>query len=76
MFVSSSITDQVSDDLSANGSAPEEPRPLTVLQIVPRMEIGGVERGTLEITEAITREGGRAPRAASCCPGSPRPGAR
>jgi glycosyltransferase involved in cell wall biosynthesis len=60
MFVSSSITDQVSDDLSANGSAPEEPRPLTVLQIVPRMEIGGVERGTLEITEAITREGGRA----------------
>jgi glycosyltransferase involved in cell wall biosynthesis len=60
MFVSSSITDQVSDDLSANVCAPEEPRPLTVLQIVPRMEIGGVERGTLEITEAITREGGRA----------------
>ena len=33
---------------------------MTVLQIVPRMEMGGVERGTLEITEAIVREGGRA----------------
>ena len=60
MFVSSSIAQEVSDDLSRNPSTPEEPRPLTVLQIVPRMEIGGVERGTLEITEAITREGGRA----------------
>ena len=60
MFVSSSITREVADDLSGNRAAPEEPRPLTVLQIVPRMEIGGVERGTLEITEAITREGGRA----------------
>jgi glycosyltransferase involved in cell wall biosynthesis len=38
----------------------EEHRPLSVLQIVPRMELGGVERGTLEVTEAITREGGRA----------------
>jgi len=38
----------------------EEHRPLSVLQIVPRMELGGIERGTLEITEAIAREGGRA----------------
>jgi hypothetical protein len=60
MFVSSSITGEVSSNLSDNGSAPEEPRPLTVLQIVPQMESGGVERGTLEITEAIVREGGRA----------------
>lgn len=34
--------------------------PLTVLQVVPRMEMGGVERGTLEITEAIMAAGGRA----------------
>ena len=60
MFVSSSIADQVSDDLSGIGSAPEEPRPLTILQIVPRMDVGGVERGTLGITEAVAREGGRA----------------
>ncbi len=60
MFVSSSITGEVSKDLSGNGSSQEEPRPLTVLQVIPQMESGGVERGTLEITEAITREGGRA----------------
>jgi glycosyltransferase involved in cell wall biosynthesis len=60
MFVSSSITDNLSDDLNGNRPASEERRPLTVLQIVPRMEMGGVERGTLEITEAIVREGGRA----------------
>ena len=58
--MSSPITGEVSGDLSGNPSAPEEQRPLTVLQIVPWMDMGGVERGTLEITEAITREGGRA----------------
>lgn len=31
-----------------------------MLQIVPRMGQGGVERGTLEITEAIVKAGGRA----------------
>ena len=60
MFVSSSITGGSSGDLNGIRPAPEEQRPLTVLQIVPRMETGGVERGTLEITEAIVREGGRA----------------
>ena len=35
-------------------------RPLTVLQLVPRLEAGGVERGTLEIASAIVRAGGRA----------------
>lgn len=60
MFVSSSITGESSGDLNGNRPAAEEQRPLTVLQIVPRMEMGGVERGALEITEAIVREGGRA----------------
>lgn len=31
-----------------------------MLQIVPRLDTGGVERGTLEIAEAITSAGGRA----------------
>ncbi|MFQ5565572.1 MAG: glycosyltransferase family 4 protein [Paracoccaceae bacterium] len=60
MFVSSSISGEGSGDLSRDRSGPEGRPPLTVLQIVPWMEIGGVERGTLEITEAIAREGGRA----------------
>ncbi len=60
MFLSTSITGQVEGDLSGAGAKPEGHRPLTVLQIVPRMELGGVERGTMEITEAIVREGGRA----------------
>lgn len=33
---------------------------LTVLQLVPRLGIGGVERGTLEIADAIVAAGGRA----------------
>ncbi len=41
-------------DRTANAS-----RPLTVLQVVPRLEMGGVERGTLEIVEAIADAGGR-----------------
>ena len=32
---------------------------MTVLQVVPRLETGGVERVTLEITEAISAAGGR-----------------
>ena len=60
MFVSSSITGEDSGDLNGIRPGPEEQRPLTVLQIVPRMDLGGVEYGTLEITEAIVREGGRA----------------
>ena len=34
--------------------------PFTVLQVVPRLDTGGVERGTLEMTEAIRKAGGRA----------------
>ncbi|MEO0763120.1 MAG: glycosyltransferase, partial [Pseudomonadota bacterium] len=39
------------------------PRPrgrLTILQVVPRLDLGGVERGTVEIAEAIMAAGGRA----------------
>lgn len=32
----------------------------TILQLVPRMELGGVERGTVEIAAAIVHAGGRA----------------
>ena len=41
----------------------DHPAPLhgvTILQVLPSLGTGGVERGTLEITEAITRAGGRA----------------
>ncbi len=36
------------------------PLPLTVLQVIPRLEEGGAERGTLEITAALARAGARA----------------
>ncbi len=35
-------------------------RPLTVLQLLPEMEVGGVEQGTLEIAEALVAAGHRA----------------
>lgn len=35
-------------------------RPLTVLQLVPRLDSGGVERGTIEMVDAIVSAGGRA----------------
>ncbi|MEM6971390.1 MAG: glycosyltransferase family 4 protein [Pseudomonadota bacterium] len=35
-------------------------RRLTILQVVPRLDLGGVERGTAEIVEAIMAAGGRA----------------
>ncbi len=35
-------------------------RPLTVLQVLPRLDLGGVERGALEIARAIVDAGGRA----------------
>lgn len=35
-------------------------RPLTVLQILPALESGGVERGTLEIADALVKRGHRA----------------
>jgi glycosyltransferase involved in cell wall biosynthesis len=37
-----------------------EPPPPAVLQVLPRLDSGGVERGTLEIAEALLRAGGRA----------------
>ncbi|MDH3665653.1 MAG: glycosyltransferase family 4 protein [Paracoccaceae bacterium] len=60
MFQSSSIAEKVTGKLSDNRSAQEDRRPLTVLQVIPRMDEGGAERGVMEITEAIAREGGRA----------------
>ena len=41
-------------------AAAKAAHPLTILQVVPRLEMGGVERGTLEIAEAIADAGGRA----------------
>lgn len=40
--------------------APAPGKPLTVLQVLPRLDLGGVERGTLEIARAIVAAGGRA----------------
>jgi glycosyltransferase involved in cell wall biosynthesis len=37
-----------------------EPPPPAVLQVLPRLDSGGVERGTLEIADAIVGAGGRA----------------
>ncbi|TWT18187.1 glycosyltransferase family 4 protein [Luteimonas marina] len=36
------------------------PRPLTVVQLLPALESGGVERSTLEIADALVRAGHRA----------------
>ena len=35
------------------------PRPLTVVQVVPELDSGGVERGTLEVAEALVGAGHR-----------------
>ena len=40
--------------------APEPARPIVVLQVLPALNAGGVERGTIEMTEAIARAGGAA----------------
>ncbi len=37
-----------------------QPGPPTILQIIPRLDTGGAELSTIEITEAIVRAGGRA----------------
>lgn len=47
-------------DYTASGETSKSARPLTVLQVVPRLDTGGVERGTLEISEAVCAAGGRA----------------
>lgn len=37
----------------------ENPRPLTVVQVLPELDSGGVERGTLEVAEALVGAGHR-----------------
>ncbi|MBY8976618.1 glycosyltransferase family 4 protein [Rhodobacteraceae bacterium NNCM2] len=59
MFVQSSQQIQREGE-SIRPGAGGEGRPLTVLQLVPNLNTGGVERGTLEMTDAIVGAGGRA----------------
>lgn len=60
MSATSSFTGKAARDHSRLREAQEGHEALTILQVVPRLEIGGVERGTLEIVEAIVAAGGRA----------------
>lgn len=39
---------------------PSLPQATTILQVLPRLEAGGVERGTVEMSQAITQAGGTA----------------
>jgi glycosyltransferase involved in cell wall biosynthesis len=48
------------DDLDANLVVPSDVRNFTVLQVLPSLVTGGVERGTIEITQAIVEAGGSA----------------
>lgn len=48
------------DKLDANLVVPPDVRNLTVLQVLPSLVTGGVERGTIEITQAIVEAGGSA----------------
>ncbi|WP_185802865.1 glycosyltransferase family 4 protein [Pontivivens nitratireducens] len=43
-----------------NDLGPDTARPLTVLQLVPTLESGGVERGAIEIVKALSAAGHRA----------------
>ncbi len=46
---------------AAGGVKPAPRRPTaTILQVVPQMNLGGVERGAIEMADAIVRAGGRA----------------
>src|SRR6056297_1675228 len=60
MTSGSSSIDRDGRDHNRLRHVPEGQRPLTILQVVPRLDTGGVERGTLEIVEAIVAAGGRA----------------
>ena len=53
------LPDPLASGYRAGASASKASGQLTVLQVVPRLEMGGVERGTLEIVEAISKAGGR-----------------
>jgi glycosyltransferase involved in cell wall biosynthesis len=53
--------DKAAQSISADAPAPSAAsRPLTVLQVVPELVTGGVERGTIDIAEALANAGGRA----------------
>ena len=45
---------------SLSDAAGKHRLPLTVVQLVPRLQIGGVEQGTIEMVDAISHAGGRA----------------
>jgi glycosyltransferase involved in cell wall biosynthesis len=57
-----SITEQASPGGAAAGSAiaPGAPFRLHILQIVPSLTGGGVERGTIDVAAAVVKAGGRA----------------
>ena len=66
-----SASSEAGFDGGANGSAPatsysdvtdtsKGSKPLTILQVIPRLDVGGAERSTLEIAEAVCGAGGRA----------------
>ena len=48
------------DKPGTSSSVPHEGFGLTVLQVLPRLETGGVERGTVDVAAAIVAAGGRA----------------
>ncbi|MCY4066354.1 MAG: glycosyltransferase family 4 protein [Rhodospirillaceae bacterium] len=48
------------DKPATSTSAPHDAFGLTVLQVLPRLETGGVERGTVDVAAAIVAAGGRA----------------
>ena len=48
------------DKPATSSSAPHDGFGLTVLQVLPRLETGGVERGTVDVAAAIVAAGGRA----------------
>ena len=45
---------------SSHSAPPPDPKAPAVLQVLPRLETGGVERGTVDITAALTEAGRRA----------------
>ena len=48
------------DKPATSSSAPHGGFGLTVLQVLPRLETGGVERGTVDVAAAVVAAGGRA----------------
>jgi glycosyltransferase involved in cell wall biosynthesis len=47
-------------DHSGDGAPRNAARPITVLQVLPRLDLGGVERGAVEIARAVVEAGGAA----------------